>query len=105
MWITAGLLLVALGACADDGASPCELIGDELPSLDQPDSESRWQAIAASLDGEDADAAAALAVVARQVGALGPDASFEERAAVALRPAVADHLATIERARVARCDG
>lgn len=101
MCITAGLFFVA---CTDDGASPCELIAGELPPLDQPESEARWRAIADSLDGDEAAAAAALAVVSRQVGALGPDASFEERAAVALRPAVAEHLATIERARVA-CDG
>lgn len=96
--------VAALAAgCADDGPDPCALLDPGLPPLHEPDSAARWQSIAAALDGEAADAAAALAVVASQVATLGADATLADRAAVALRPAVAEHLATVMAVHAERC--
>lgn len=97
--------LVFVGACSEPAPNPCELLSVELPALDAPDGAARWRAIADALSGEPAVSAAALAVVAAQVAALGAEASLEDRAAVALRPAVADHLAVVAAHRDRSCAG
>lgn len=97
--------LVLLTGCADDAPDPCSLLGADLPPLDASDSATRWREIADALPEPEAASADALAVVADQVVALGSDATLSDRAAVALRPAVAEHLTVVGAFRDRRCAG
>lgn len=104
--VLTGVALAAtftLTGCADDAVDPCAALAEPLPALDGEDDGARWRAIADTLAGDAADSARALAVVAEQVAALGPDATLEDQAAMALRPAVAEHLAVVTAYRSAMC--
>ncbi len=94
--------LLAVG-CAEETADFCDAAGDVLPSLDADDSIARWETVASAATGDVADAANALAVIARQVESLGPDAAFSDQAAVALRPAVARDSAVVTEAYRSTC--
>lgn len=95
--------LLTVACAAGDADALCGATDAGVPPLDAPDSAERWDEIASSADGDVAEAASALAVVARQVAALGPEASVSDRAALALRPAVAEHLAAVHAEVDGRC--
>ncbi len=93
----------SLTGCADDAADPCAALAEPLPAFGAADGGARWRAIAETLVGDPAESAQALAIVAEQVAALGPEATLEDQAAVALRPVVAEHLETVTAYHSAVC--